>query len=161
MAAGSRASSSRLGSLRCSVVPDQPLPTLVLLARRAEQHPGFWDRELRLGHPGKVTSSLGLVPACGPWRQGWAWMRWEQRAQEQRGSWGPVLDPCCCDSVLRAEPGTSGFGAGVRAAALPPVYGCCAAKTGPTPDFLFLRTPRSVGSVTCWGSDQRRKAFAV
>lgn len=99
----------------------------VLLAWRTEQHPGFWDRGLCLGHPGKVTSSLGFVPARGSWRQGRAWMRWER---EQCGSSVQDPDPCCCDSVLRAEPGTSGFGAGVWAAALPPVHGCGAAKVG-------------------------------
>lgn len=45
-----------------------------LVPRRAEQHLEFWAMGLQLGHPGKVTSRLGLVPARGSERQGWAWM---------------------------------------------------------------------------------------
>lgn len=67
MLAGAGSAPAHLGAARS--------PRLV--SWRAEQHPAFGAIGIQLGHPGRVTSRLGLVPARGSGRQGWAWMWWE------------------------------------------------------------------------------------
>lgn len=113
-----------------------------LVSPRAEHHLAFQAMGLQLGHPGKVTSRLGLVPAAfGGGRAGLCCVG-RRRARGQPRCSAPGPDPAAVTQCCGQIPADQDLGLGCGWHLRLPCVAAVPAGLGLTPHFLFPRAPR-------------------